>query len=66
MIVFSMRWSRCFARGPGVSSDMESTIVPQLLSEIDGVRENRDMLVIGSATTEHLIDLVTSGAVVWM
>ena len=40
----------------GISSDMESTIVPQLLAEIDGVESLRDVIVIGATNREDLID----------
>ena len=43
-------------RGTGISSDMESTIVPQLLAEIDGVEALRDVIVIGASNREDLID----------
>jgi len=43
-------------RGTGISSDMESTIVPQLLAEIDGVESLRDVNVIGATNREDLID----------
>ena len=43
-------------RGTGISSDMESTIVPQLLAEIDGVESLRDVIVIGATNREDLID----------
>ncbi|HEY5010328.1 MAG TPA: proteasome ATPase, partial [Acidimicrobiales bacterium] len=43
-------------RGTGISSDMESTIVPQLLAEIDGVESLRDVIVIGASNREDLID----------
>jgi proteasome-associated ATPase len=43
-------------RGTGVSSDMESTIVPQLLAEIDGVEGLRNVIVIGATNREDLID----------
>ncbi len=43
-------------RGSGISSDMESTIVPQLLAEIDGVESLRDVIVIGATNREDLID----------
>lgn len=43
-------------RGSGVSSDVESTIVPQLLSEIDGVESLRNVIVIGATNREDLID----------
>jgi proteasome-associated ATPase len=43
-------------RGTGISSDIESTIVPQLLAEIDGVETLRDVIVIGASNREDLID----------
>ena len=43
-------------RGSGISSDMESTIVPQLLAEIDGVESLRNVIVIGATNREDLID----------
>ncbi len=43
-------------RGSGVSSDVESTIVPQLLSEIDGVESLANVIVIGATNREDLID----------
>jgi len=43
-------------RGSGVSSDVESTIVPQLLSEIDGVETLKNVVVIGASNREDLID----------
>ena len=43
-------------RGSGVSSDVESTIVPQLLSEIDGVETLKNVIVIGASNREDLID----------
>jgi proteasome-associated ATPase len=43
-------------RGTGISSDMESTVVPQLLAEIDGVEALRDVIVIGASNREDLID----------
>ena len=43
-------------RGTGISSDMESTIVPQLLAEIDGVEALRNVIVIGASNREDLID----------
>lgn len=43
-------------RGMGISSDMESTIVPQFLSEIDGVEELRNVIVIGASNRQDLID----------
>jgi proteasome-associated ATPase len=43
-------------RGSGVSSDVENTIVPQLLSEIDGVELLENVLVIGASNREDMID----------
>lgn len=43
-------------RGTGVSSDVETTIVPQLLSEIDGVEQLDDVIVIGASNREDMID----------
>src|SRR5213079_2947994 len=43
-------------RGSGISSDIESTIVPQLLAEIDGVEGLRNVIVIGATNREDLID----------
>ncbi len=44
------------ARGSGVSSDMETTIVPQLLTELDGIEELGNVLVIGASNREDMID----------
>ncbi|MEX0913373.1 MAG: proteasome ATPase [Demequina sp.] len=44
------------ARGSGVSSDMETTIVPQLLTELDGVEGLSNVLVIGASNREDMID----------
>lgn len=43
-------------RGSGVSSDMESTIVPQFLAELDGVEELKNVIVIGASNRQDLID----------
>ena len=43
-------------RGTGVSSDMESTVVPQLLAELDGVEGVENVIVIGASNREELID----------
>ena len=43
-------------RGTGISSDIESTIVPQFLSEIDGVERLRNVIVIGASNRQDLID----------
>src|SRR4029450_5591898 len=42
-------------RGSGVSSDVENTIVPQLLSEIDGVEGLENVIVIGAPNREAMI-----------
>ena len=44
------------SRGMGISSDMESTLVPQFLSEIDGVEGLRDVIVIGASNRQDLLD----------
>ncbi|MFA5774481.1 MAG: proteasome ATPase [Ilumatobacteraceae bacterium] len=57
VIVFFDEMDSMFrTRGSGISSDMESTIVPQLLAEIDGVEELRNVIVIGATNREDLID----------
>jgi proteasome-associated ATPase len=57
VIVFFDEMDSMFrTRGTGVSSDMESTIVPQLLAEIDGVEGLRNVIVIGASNREDLID----------
>jgi proteasome-associated ATPase len=43
-------------RGTGISSDVETTIVPQLLAEIDGVEELKNVIVIGASNRQDLID----------
>ncbi|MDY5840649.1 MAG: proteasome ATPase [Corynebacterium camporealensis] len=43
-------------RGSGISSDMETTVVPQLLTELDGVENLRNVIVIGATNREELID----------
>jgi len=43
-------------RGTGVSTDVETTIVPQLLAEIDGVESLRDVIIIGASNREDMID----------
>jgi proteasome-associated ATPase len=43
-------------RGTGISSDVETTIVPQLLSELDGVESLKNVIVIGASNREDLID----------
>jgi proteasome-associated ATPase len=57
VIVFFDEMDSLFrTRGTGISSDMESTVVPQLLAEIDGVEALRDVIVIGASNREDLID----------
>lgn len=57
VIVFFDEMDSLFrTRGTGISSDMESTIVPQLLAEIDGVEELKNVIVIGASNREDLID----------
>lgn len=57
VIVFFDEMDSLFrTRGTGVSSDVESTIVPQLLSELDGVESLRNVIVIGASNREDLID----------
>src|SRR5262249_8766525 len=43
-------------RGSGISSDMESTIVPQFLTEVDGVEGLKNVVVIGASNRPDLID----------
>ncbi|WP_123304877.1 proteasome ATPase [Bogoriella caseilytica] len=43
-------------RGTGVSSDVETTVVPQLLAEIDGVEKLENVIVIGASNREDMID----------
>ena len=57
VIVFFDEMESLFrTRGTGISSDMESTVVPQLLAEIDGVETLRNVIVIGASNREDLID----------
>ena len=56
IIFFDEMESLFRTRGTGISSDMESTIVPQLLAEIDGVETLRNVMVIGASNREDLID----------
>ena len=57
VIVFFDEMDALFrTRGTGISSDVESTIVPQFLSEIDGVESLRDVIVIGASNRQDLID----------
>src|SRR5438270_4618082 len=56
IIFFDEMESLFRTRGSGISSDIESTIVPQLLSEIDGVESLKNVIVIGASNREDLID----------
>ncbi len=57
VIVFFDEMDSLFrTRGTGVSSDVENTIVPQLLSEIDGVEGLENVIVIGASNREDMID----------
>ncbi|HEX7321923.1 MAG TPA: proteasome ATPase [Mycobacterium sp.] len=57
VIVFFDEMDSIFrTRGTGVSSDVETTVVPQLLSEIDGVEGLENVIVIGASNREDMID----------
>ncbi len=57
VIVFFDEMDALFrTRGSGISSDMESTIVPQFLAEIDGVESLHNVIVIGASNRQDLID----------
>ena len=57
VIVFFDEMESLFrTRGSGVSSDVETTIVPQLLAEIDGVEGLKDVVIIGASNREDMID----------
>jgi proteasome-associated ATPase len=57
IIVFFDEMESLFrTRGSGISSDMEATIVPQLLAEIDGVEALKNVIVVGASNREDLID----------
>jgi proteasome-associated ATPase len=57
VIVFFDEMDSIFrTRGSGISSDVENTIVPQLLSEIDGVEGLENVIVIGASNREDMID----------
>lgn len=57
VIVFFDEFESLFrTRGSGISSDIESTIVPQLLSTMDGVEELHNVIVIGASNRQDLID----------
>ena len=57
VIVFFDEMDSLFrTRGTGISSDVESTIVPQFLAEIDGLERLRNVIVIGASNRQDLID----------
>ncbi len=56
VIFFDEMESLFRTRGSGVSSDVETTIVPQLLAEMDGVEDLKNVLVIGASNREDMID----------
>jgi len=57
VIVFFDEMESLFrTRGSGISSDVETTVVPQLLAEIDGVESLKDVVVIGASNREDMID----------
>jgi proteasome-associated ATPase len=57
VIVFFDEMESLFrTRGSGISSDVETTIVPQLLAEIDGVEGLKDVVIIGASNREDMID----------
>ena len=65
VIVFFDEMDSIFrTRGSGVSSDVENTIVPQLLSEIDGVEGLENVIVIGACKHGDTIDPIRSSTAV--
>jgi proteasome-associated ATPase len=57
VIVFFDEMDALFrTRGSGISSDVETTIVPQLLAEIDGVESLKNVIVVGATNRQDLID----------
>ena len=57
VVIFFDEFESMFrTRGAGISSDIESTIVPQFLAEMDGVEELRNVVVIGATNRQDLID----------
>ena len=56
VIFFDEMESLFRTRGSGTSSDVETTIVPQLLAEIDGVESLQNVIVIGASNREDMID----------
>jgi len=57
VVIFFDEFESLFrTRGSGISSDVESTIVPQFLSEIDGVEDIKNVIIIGASNRQDLID----------
>src|SRR3970282_469347 len=56
IVFFDERDALFRTRGTGISSDVETTIVPQLLAEIDGVEGLKNVIVIGASNRQDLID----------
>ena len=56
VIFFDEMESLFRTRGTGISSDMETTVVPQLLAEMDGITELSNVIVIGASNREDMID----------
>ena len=57
VIIFFDEFESLFrTRGSGISSDVESTNVPQFLSMMDGVEELNNIVVIGASNRQDLID----------
>lgn len=57
MIIFFDEMDAVFrTRGSGISSDMENTVVPQLLAELDGVESLENVIVVGATNREDMID----------
>ena len=56
MVFFDEMEALFRTRGTGVSSDVETMIVPQVLAEIDGVESLRNVVIIGASNREDMID----------
>src|SRR5699024_3769065 len=57
VVIFFYEMESLFrTRGTGTSSDVETTIVPQLLAEIDGVEALQNVIVVGASNREDMID----------
>src|SRR3984893_14484296 len=56
IVFFDEMDALCRTRGSGISSDVETTIVPQLLAEIDGVEHLKNVIVVGASNRQDLID----------